>query len=325
MSRAAPRNEATPHPPLWRTFRRELRVRSLLLALPLLSRLPHRLAVALGALVGAVVYFIAGRERRLALEHLAIAFPQEDASWRRRVARAAFRNLGKSAVELAAVRGFSSRLPEVVELDADAKALLAAAHGEGKGVVFVSCHVGNWELLARRIVIEGYRCGTVAREAQDPRLTALLEKARAEVGLLTLWRGRPGLAKGLLRLLRGGGFVGLLIDQDTRVQGQFVPFFGRLAFTPRAASDLARRTGAPVIFGCVHRVKPLRHRVVLRRVPIAPTGDREADSLSLTAALTHLIEAEIREAPEEWVWMHPRWKTRPGQIGHQTETVEDSV
>jgi KDO2-lipid IV(A) lauroyltransferase len=104
--------------------------------------------------------------------------------------------------------------------------------------------------------------------------------------------------------------VGLLIDQDIDAQGHFVPFFGRLAFTPRAAGDLAVRTGAAVLFGCIHREERTRHRVVIRRIPVPETGDRELDALSVTAAATRAIEEEIRARPDEWVWMHRRWRTK---------------
>ena len=296
----------------WRKrFRRELRVRALLLLLPLLSRLPLRLAVAFGALLGFVAWYLVRRERRLALEHLALAFPDRDQAFRQRVGRASFVNLGRAALEVACADGYQPRLARVVQLSPGDAALLKDAHAEGRGVVFVSCHVGNWELLARRIGLEGYPCGTVAREAQDPRLTALLDRSRQAAGVRVLWRGSPGLAKGLLRLLRQGGFVGLLIDQDIDVQGHFVPFFGRPAFTPRAAGDLAVRTGAPMLFGCVHRLAPSVHRVTLRRIEVARTGDRELDSRALTAAATLAIEEEVRARPDEWVWMHRRWRTQP--------------
>ena len=297
--------------PWQKRLRRELRVRALLFLLPLLRHLPLRLAVALGGVVGALAWHLVGRERRLALEHLSIAFPERDERWRRAAGRASFVNLGRSALELACVEGFQPRLAEVVRLGEPEARLLAEAHAEGRGVVFVSCHVGNWELLARRIALEGFPCGTVAREAQDPRLTALLERSRRTAGVRVLWRGSPGLARQLLRLLREGGFVGILIDQDTDVQGHFVPFFGRAAFTPRAAGDLAVRTSAPVVLGCVHRVAPAVHQVVLKRIDVPRTGDREADSLALTAAATRAIEDEIRLRPDEWVWMHRRWRTRP--------------
>ena len=124
-------------------------------------------------------------------------------------------------------------------------------------------------------------------------------------------------AREILRFLRQGGLLGILIDQDTKVAGWFVPFFGRPAFTPRAAGDLAAHLGAPMIFGCAHRVARGMHRVVLRRIDVARTGDRDADSLALTAAATQAIEKEVQKSPAEWVWMHPRWSTQPAEIARE--------
>ncbi|GAC1338069.1 MAG: lysophospholipid acyltransferase family protein [Myxococcales bacterium] len=305
-----PPRPAAGRPPFWKRLRREARVRALLLAVPLLSRLPHRLAVAVGGAVGFLAWWLVPKERRLALAHLGIAFPELDPHARARIGRASFVNLGRSALELAAADGFQPRLAAIAELGPAEAQVLREASAAGKGMIFVACHIGNWELLARRVVLAGYRAGTVAREAQDPRLTALLERSRRNAGLQTLWRGKPGLARGLLRLLREGALVGLLIDQDIDAQGQFVPFFGRPAFTPRAAGDLTVRTGAAVIFGCIHREEPTRHRLVIRRLPVPQTGDRERDSLAVTAAATLAIEEEIRRRPDEWVWMHRRWRTK---------------
>jgi KDO2-lipid IV(A) lauroyltransferase len=97
-----------------------------------------------------------------------------------------------------------------------------------------------------------------------------------------------------------------------------VPFFGRDAFTPRAAADLAVRLGAPMIFGCSYRVAPRLHRVVLRAIEVPRTGNREADSLALTAAATCEIEAEVRRHPAQWVWMHRRWSTERGVFARET-------
>jgi KDO2-lipid IV(A) lauroyltransferase len=211
---------------------------------------------------------------------------------------------------LAAARGDAGD----VDLAPEDEALLRAAQAEGKGVVLVTGHLDNWELFARRIARLGLPCGTVAKEAQDPRLTALLERSRQEAGVRVFWRGSPMSARELLRFLREGGMLGILIDQDTKVAGQFVPFFGRPAFTPRAAGDLAARTGAAMFFGCAHRVGPGLHEVVVRRIDPPRSGDREQDSLAFTAEATRIIESEIRAHPEEWVWMHPRWRTQPAGI-----------
>ena len=288
-------------PPLAKRIRRELRVRALLFALPLLRVLPP----AIGAVLGWLGWYFAPRQRRLAREHLAIAFPEKPREERDRIGRASFASLGRAALE--AARGDASR----VELSAPDEAVLRAAHAEGRGVVLVTGHIDNWELFARRIALLGLPCGTVAKEAQDPRLTALLQRSRQSAGVRVFWRGSPMSARELLRFLKDErGMLGILIDQDTKVAGHFVPFFGRPAFTPRAAGDLAARLGAPMIFGCAHRLAGNVHRIVIRRIEVQRTGDRDADSVALTAAATRAIEDEIRANPQEWVWMHPRWSTR---------------
>jgi KDO2-lipid IV(A) lauroyltransferase len=294
--------------------RRELRVRALLSGLPLLRALPHRFALSVGAALGTLAWFLAPRQRRLALEHLAIAFPEMNAAWRRSVGRRSFANLGRSALETALAQKLQMHLARVVQLAPEDEALLRAAHAEGKGVIVVSCHVGNWELFARRIAAVGLPSATVAKEAQDPRLTALLEETRAGAGVRVFWRGQGFAARDMLRFVRRGGLLGILIDQDTRVAGHFVPFFGRPAFTPRAAGDLAARLEAPMVFGCVHRVGPGLHRIVLHRIDVGRSGDREHDSLALTVAATKAIEEEVRARPDEWVWMHHRWRTRPPNV-----------
>jgi len=292
---------AGPSAGLWKRVRRELRVRALLFFLPLLRVLPP----ALGAALGTLAWVGLPRQRRLARTHLAIAFPEINRRDRDRIGRRSFANLGRAALE--AARGDASR----VELSAEDESLLRATQAEGRGVVLVTAHIDNWELFARRIAALGLPCGTVAKEAQDPRLTSLLKATRESSGMRIFWRGSPLSAREVLRFLRAGGMLGILIDQDTKVAGQFVPFFGRAAFTPRAASDLSVRLGAPMIFGCAHRLAGNVHRIVLRRIDVARTGDREADSLALTAAATRAIEEQIRANPAEWVWMHPRWRTQP--------------
>ncbi len=192
----------------------------------------------------------------------------------------------------------------MVEWPAEDRAVLDAALKRGHGVVFVSGHFGSWELLARRVAHAGYPCHTIAKETSDPRTTALVERFRASAKLHSIWRGRDGAAKQMLRVLRAGAILGLLIDQDTDVQSVWVDFFGHRAKTPRAAADLALRTQAAVVLGFCERTGPCRYRLSMQEVN--PAGD---DPTALTAELTKRIEAKIRSAPEQWVWMHQRWKT----------------
>lgn len=291
------------------------RVRSALVrcALRLLGLLPLRPALAVGFAAGWIAHRFAFGTRRLALAHLALAFPEKTEAEREAIAQGMFVNLGRSALEFAAVRSFDARLGEYVELSPPT--LLNEVIARGKGMVFVTGHVGNWELLARRIARAGIPNAVIAKASSDTALNAAAERVRAEGGVTTLWRESADTGRAIIRTFRQGKALGLLIDQDTKVQGVFVPFFGRLAFTPRAAADFAIRFGAPVVVGTIHRRGPRPedgHVLTVTEIPFASDPpDREAEVIRLTAACSAALEAAIRRHPEEWVWMHERWKTRP--------------
>jgi len=301
---------AEARPPALKRAKRFLRYLVVRAAVAVLGLLPARLASGLGAAFGSLAYAVAFGERRKALASLAVAFPAKSEDERRAMARACFRHLGRAVAELVCVEQLDRNVDAWVEWPAESRAVLDAALARKKGVVFISGHVGSWELLARRVALAGYPCQTIAKETSDPRLTALVEKFRSSAKLKSIWRGQPGAVKDMLRALKGGEILGLLIDQDTRVQSVWVPFFGRPAKTPRAAADLAVRTGAAVILGFCQRVAPGKYRLTMSEVPV-PRGEREQAAVELTAALTRGIEDAIRRAPEQWVWMHQRWKSPP--------------
>ncbi|MCP3144204.1 lysophospholipid acyltransferase family protein [Pyxidicoccus xibeiensis] len=301
-------------PPLAKRLKRFLRYVLIRGVLLLLQPLPLGLASALGARLGTWAYTLAGGERRKALKSLAVAFPEKSDLERQALARAAFRHLGAAALEVACTGALDRGLERLVAWPEEDRRVLETALARGKGVVFVSGHVGNWELLARRVARAGYPSQSIAKETTDPRLTDLVGRFRARGGVRSIWRGQEGAARAMLRALRSGEILGILIDQDTRVQSLFVPFFGELAATPRAAADLAIRTGASVVTGFCHR-EGEGYRLSMEEVPVPQEGDREAAALALTAALSSRIEAAIRRTPEQWVWMHQRWKTRPPTAG----------
>jgi KDO2-lipid IV(A) lauroyltransferase len=166
-------------------------------------------------------------------------------------------------------------------------------------------------------MLGGWPAATIAKATPDVRLNALIERARAEGGVETLWREDPATARAMIRCFKQNKILGILIDQDTHVQGVFVPFFGRPAHTPRAAADLALRFRAPVIVGTCRRLGPRPgdgHEVTAVPVAYDPDApDREAEAIRLTAACTAVLEGAIRRNPAEWVWMHERWKTSPNE------------
>jgi KDO2-lipid IV(A) lauroyltransferase len=269
--------------------------------------LPLRMAQRLGAALGRAAFALAPRQRRLALAHLAVAFPDLSEGDRRSIARASFANLGRMAFELSQARKIDRCIHDFVRWDETDIAALRGVVQPGRGALFITGHIGNWELLARRIVAEGVDHLVVGRTPGDPGLAALLADMRREGGIRVVDRSALSARREILSGLRRGALVGILIDQDTRVQGMFVPFFGRLAHTPRIAEDLARRFGTPVLVGFAH------HRPdggYLLRTEVFGTGGPEASGL--TQQLTARIEAEIRAHPDEWVWMHERWRRQPG-------------
>lgn len=311
--------------PLRKRIKRSFRSALIRLAIRLLGLLPLRPALWLGAAAGGMAHRLARQTRALALDHLAQAFPEKAPEERERIVREMFVHLGRSTLELASIRWFDQRLDSYVELSPPG--LLREVMARGRGMVFVTGHMGSWELLARRIARAGVPNAVIAKASWDRRIDELAERFRAEGGVTTLWREDPDTGRAIIRTFRAGKALGLLIDQDTSVQGVFVPFFGRLAFTPRAAADFAVRFGAPVVVGTVHR-KGLRaadgHMVEVVEIPFSSDPpDREAEVLRLTAACTAALEQAIRHHPAEWVWMHERWRTRPQ--GEQAQAVPSKV
>jgi KDO2-lipid IV(A) lauroyltransferase len=251
------------------------------------------------------------------LGHLEVAFPEKSAAEREAIGRASFLHLAWLAAEVATLPRHRGRLAEYVRLSPRAEAGLREAMAGGRGMLFVTGHVGNWELMAQRVAAD-HPSATIARAGNDPKLTELLGSARAKGRIETLWREDPGTARAMIRCFRQGKLLGILIDQDTKVQGVFVPFFGRPAFTPRGAADLALRFKVPVFVGWCRRrgARPEDgHEVDAVEVAYdAAPVDREGEAIRLTAACTALLEDAIRRNPAEWVWMHERWKTQPAAV-----------
>ena len=270
----------------------------------LLLLLPLPVVLAIGRGLGDLVYLFDRRGRRRALSQIrrSLAVDPEEAE---RIARACYLSIGMVAVEIAVLPRIRRRFEEYVQLPEEDLVLLREAYAEGRGVVFVTGHLGNWELLAQRILRSGFEGATVAREAPNRFIGRWLVEQRRKGSLETINRGDPKAARKILSALKRGALLGVLLDQDTKVQSVHVPFFDRLAATPIAAAQLALRRDAPVIAGFITRTER-GHRVQLTRVNVS-----HLDPEGATALLTEIIEGAIRAHPEEWVWFHDRWKTPP--------------
>jgi KDO2-lipid IV(A) lauroyltransferase len=271
--------------------------------------LPFRAALAAGRGVGALLGALDRGHRHLAERQLEEAgFPPEEAS---RLARGLYAHLGICVAELAWVerRVAEKAVGEWVRIEGLDH--VHAALAKGKGLGLVAGHLGNWELGAVAMGAAGVPLSLVVRPLDNPRLDARLVALRRAGGSEVIQK-RNALRAIREVLSRGRGVV-MLIDQDAREHGVFVDFFGRPASTIPSIAAIALRTGAPLLVTAMRR-EPGNLTHVLSFDPVEPppsTGDGKEDARRLTAMLTARLEARIRQAPEQWLWMHRRWKTRP--------------
>ncbi|HXI12181.1 MAG TPA: lysophospholipid acyltransferase family protein [Thermoanaerobaculia bacterium] len=278
-------------------------------------------ARSVGVLVGRLAYRVVPKERDKALRNLALAMPELPEETRRRIARAVFHNLGRSLFEIC-------WLPKLDEPRLRATTTIAglehfqAAVDRGRGVVLFTGHCGNWEWMASAIGLLGFRMNVIAREIYDPRLNEFIVASRAAQSVKTIGRGSASSAREILQTLKNGDILGVLIDQNIKAENVMVPFFNRPAPTPIGPAKLAIRSGAAVIVGFIEFRDG--KQLIRFQPPIFPT--RSDDPAELTATLTAAIEEQIRQAPEQWVWMHERWKVRksnPINVGQTLLSVPE--
>ena len=185
------------------------------------------------------------------------------------------------------------------------------AQEEGKGVIFVTGHVGNWEVLGYAFEFFFQPLNSIAKHLKNPfadrYLTSLREEGRQKI-IFT-----ENASRKIIRVLRDNKPLGILVDQNARENNIFVDFFGQKASTTRSVATIALKTGSPIIMGFLRRTdRKYRFKVTLSEpIQIERSGNLEKDILSLTQRYTTLIESRIREYPQEWLWMHRRWKTKP--------------
>jgi KDO2-lipid IV(A) lauroyltransferase len=264
----------------------------------------------LGATLGQLTYWLLPGRRRVALANLALVYGgRRSVRERAAIARASFRHLGITAVECCRLFfGDADALLRRVRLEGIEH--LRAAMAEGRGVFFLTAHFGNWELLAAAHRLGGYPLSVVVRPLDNPDLEALVARARERSGLRVIAK-REAL-RAIRNALARGECVGLLLDQDAGRDGAFVPFLGPLASTSRSLAVLALKTGAPVVPAFLQRMPSGDFRLTLEpAVPLVVTGDRSRDVDACTAGFAETIARHVDACPEQWFWVHRRWKTRP--------------
>lgn len=275
---------------------------------------PRRAWLSFCGRLGSAAYHLLPGERERTIIHLGLAYGNEiGARELAAMAKEVFRMLGVNGGEI--LRAVKIRTLEELEriLVTHGYENYEQAAAKGKGVVFVTGHVGPFEIMVTNMTMRGLRPFIIGTALKDQRLNDLLFGFRNAHGATAIERGKEGLR--LIKALKSSGSVALLIDQDTKVKSRFVNFFGMQAATPVGAAILAMKTGAIVVPAYIHYNEEdgMQHMHLFPALPCISTGDEEQDMIANTQVYTSFLEDAIRKHPTQWVWMHERWKTRPGE------------
>ena len=274
-----------------------------------LSRLPRSLALFIGGRLGVLAYWFAHEQRRLACEHIRLSLELTDRRNVRAIAKACFKNIGKTLVEFMRFPRLNSRqIDQYVRFEGIQH--VHDALSKGNGAIILTGHFGNWELLAASISNTIAPLFPIVRELRSPRLNVIVSGYREKAGYSTIDRD-TGIRQAL-RCLKRNELLGIVADVDTTVNGVFVNFFGRPAYTPYSPVAFALKTGAAILPSFIIRQPDGTHQAIIEEpLELKRCNDKEQELVKNTQKFTEIIESYIRKHPEQWIWMHKRWKTRP--------------
>lgn len=293
------------------SLRETLEFAAVWLLVRLLGAVPRAVSRSIGAAIGSIAHAGLGRLRSAGTKNLALAFPEKNADERDRILRTEYRNLGYLLAEFCQMPSYTAEYASSFIRYEGLENYLAARE-KGKGVLVLTGHLGAWELSSFYHSLMGYPMGMVIRRLDNPLVDQFVNNIRCQHGNRVIHK--DDFARGLIASMRAGETVGILMDTNmTPPQGVFVPFFGVEACTASGMARVAGKTGAAVVPGFL-LWQESEQKYVLRfgeEISVVSTGDAENDALANTAAFTAVIERYIRQYPEQWLWMHRRWKTRP--------------
>jgi KDO2-lipid IV(A) lauroyltransferase len=277
----------------------------------LFARLPYRFTAALGAALGALLWALRIR-RRVVLENLQRALPERSEAERLGIARRTFLSLGQMLVEFLRVPYLRpAELERLFVTEGWERYEQAAARGAG--VVACTAHFGNFEALAAAHTLRGVPITTISRQMADNWINSAWRAFRSKSGVDEIVVKRNATFSAAIRALKARRVLGYVIDQnETSRSAVFPTFFGIPAATSPTPAVLALRTGAAVVFVVSYPLGDGRHRVAIEGpLEVPDTGDRDRDVLAFMQDLNDRLERWVREHPEQWYWLHRRWKTRP--------------
>jgi Kdo2-lipid IVA lauroyltransferase/acyltransferase len=286
-----------------------------------LRRIGMRPASAVGAGLGTLGYRPLAIRRAVVERQVRAAFPGMLPDEVKRIARASYANLGRTTTETALLPFYDrERIIDMFD-QVEGWSIVEERLARDKGLILVSGHLGNWELGGAYLAARGLPMQAVARHMENPLFDRYLTSTRERIGMAVVHDDEA--VRRVPRALRGGHPVAFLIDQGAvGLASTWVPFFGRLAKTPRGPAVFALRLGAPVVFGVALRQPSGRFRLTFEPIDATPSGNLEADVERIVTGYTAALERWVRRAPEQYFWHHRRWKhQRPGtppELGEPT-------
>jgi KDO2-lipid IV(A) lauroyltransferase len=275
--------------------------------------LPRKVWLAFCGWLGKLAYSFSPKPRERTIYHLGLAFSgKKNTREILEMSKQVFVMLGKNAGEILRSLKVKSLADLEKFLVTEGLENYERAHAKGKGVMFLTSHVGAFDLQVTNMALRGLNPNIIGTALKDERLNELLFEYRNAFGAIAIERGKESVR--LFKVLKSGGSIAILIDQDTKVKSRFVDFFGMKAATPIGATVLALRTGCAVVPTYIYLGEDgKQHMHILPEIPLVSTGDEETDLIVNTQNFTNVTEQIVREHPEQWVWMHERWKTKPGE------------
>ena len=275
-----------------------------------LTALPWLRAGQLGAAIGRLGFRPLGIRRSVVESQLRASFPEKSDDEIIRISRASYAHLGRTAIETALLPSLTPAQILALVSEVTGWGVVEEAMRLGRGVILVTGHLGNWELGGAYLAARGIPVDAIVRHMANPMFDQYLNRTRARLGVRVVYDDQA--VRQTPRALREGRLVAFLADQGVLgLASTFVPFFGRLAKTPRGPAVFALRLDAPIVFGAAIRQPDGRYHLAFEPVPVVSTGDRERDTDDIVTRYTAALERWVRVAPEQYLWQHRRWRRQP--------------
>ncbi|MBI3583028.1 MAG: lysophospholipid acyltransferase family protein [Nitrospinae bacterium] len=281
----------------------------ILLFIKVINLFPFKISLKMGRFIGLLLYLFDARHRNVAINNLMASFPEKSRDEIKRIGRESFGNIGSTVAEMARVfKGGREWIDGAVRFEG--RENVENALKKGKGVLAVTAHIGNWEVGALASARD-LRLNFVVRPLDNRFINRLIYKLRTAFNSGVI--AKKSAIREILRCLNKNEIVAILMDQNTgREEGVFVDFFGRKACTTPVVALLSLRTGAPVIPAFTIREGDGKFKMIIgEEIEVVPSGDNQRDIERYTAIFTGAIESIIRKYPDQWFWLHRRWKTKP--------------